>query len=90
MRKIVNMQTGEVTIDAAFVAVDMTPQETLQEKTARIDEESETAINLSHKDKAMIRVLAELLQGQIPGMTTQAARQQIRQSFKAHYAAVRD
>lgn len=90
MRKIVNMQTGEVTIDAAFVAVDMTPVETPQEKTARIDEESETAINLSPKDKAMIRVLAELLQGQIPGMTTQAARQQIRQSFKAHYAAVRD
>ena len=88
MRREINLQTGEVTIDADWTNTDIPPPETPEEKTARIESEVDGALMTSPKDKALVRVLADLLRAQQPALTVVEARTAIRQSFRDHYANI--
>lgn len=87
MRREINLQTGEVTIDANWVG-EAPPAETAQEKAARIESEVDQSLLTSPKDRALVRVLADLLRAQNPGMTVSDARAAIRTSFRDHYANI--
>lgn len=89
MRRIVNVTTGTITDDPGYVKPDFTPPPPTPEETAAaIEDAISKSLDLSPRDRAWVRVIAELLQAQNPEMTVAESRAAIRQSFRQHLTAV--